>query len=98
MTLSHCWGSVKFLTLTAETLEQLLAGLPLSSLPQTFQDAVKVSRRLGAQFLWIESLHFPRFRGRLEARSVMYGRRVSKFTLQYRGYLRTERKHWLLRK
>jgi hypothetical protein len=56
MTLSHCWGSAKFLTLTAETLEQLLTGLPLSSLPQTFQDAVKVSRRLGAQFLWIDSL------------------------------------------
>ena len=56
MTLSHCWGSAQFLKLTLETFEQLSTGVPLRDLPQTFQDAVLVAQRLGAQYLWIDSL------------------------------------------
>jgi len=56
MTLSHCWGGADFLTLTSDTVEQLSAGIPLSLLAQTFQDAARIAQELGAQFLWIDSL------------------------------------------
>jgi hypothetical protein len=56
MTLSHCWGSAIFFKLTADTLSQLKAGIPLASLPKTFQDAVSIAWRLGSKFLWIDSL------------------------------------------
>ncbi|KAE8443176.1 hypothetical protein EG329_002274 [Mollisiaceae sp. DMI_Dod_QoI] len=56
MTLSHCWGTVKLLTLTSETVETLSSGFPSSLLPPTFQDAVDVALKLGISFLWIDSL------------------------------------------
>jgi hypothetical protein len=56
VTLSHCWGKAKFLTLTAETLQQLCGGIPVSTLPRTFQDAIQVATWLGVKFLWIDSL------------------------------------------
>lgn len=56
MTLSHCWGSAQFLKLTTGSVEQLSMGIYLSSLPQTFQDAAKIAKRLGVQYLWIDSL------------------------------------------
>ena len=31
-------------------------GIPFSELPRTFQDAVHITRRLGIQYLWIDSL------------------------------------------
>ena len=56
MTLSHCWGSAEFLKLTAESVGQLSEGVYVSSLPQTFQDAAKIAKKLGVQYLWIDSL------------------------------------------
>jgi hypothetical protein len=56
MTLSHCWGSAQFLKLTVETSQRLSEGVPLHELPQTFQEAVRVVKRFGVQFLWIDSL------------------------------------------
>ncbi len=56
MTLSHCWGTVKLLTLTSETVETLSSGFLFSLLPPTFQDAVDVVLKLGISFLWIDSL------------------------------------------
>jgi hypothetical protein len=56
MTLSHCWGKVKFLTLTTESSQQLFNGVLISALPRTFQDAVKIAKTLGVDYLWIDSL------------------------------------------
>jgi hypothetical protein len=56
MTLSHCWGSAQFLTLTKRTLPKLKAGISTSKLPKTFQDAVYITRKMGIRFLWIDSL------------------------------------------
>jgi Heterokaryon incompatibility protein (HET) len=56
MTLSHCWGKAKFLTLTKESSSQLFKGIRLSLLPRTFQDAAKIVKRLGVDYLWIDSL------------------------------------------
>ncbi|KAK8128752.1 hypothetical protein PG984_009860 [Apiospora sp. TS-2023a] len=58
--LSHCWGNqVLVPTLrgkTDATEAVLRAGVELSYLPKTFQDAVLVTRKLGFMFLWIDSL------------------------------------------
>ncbi|CZR68721.1 uncharacterized protein PAC_18620 [Phialocephala subalpina] len=56
MTLSHCWGSAQFITLTKSTLSRLKAGILISDLPQTFQDAVYITRTMEVKYLWIDSL------------------------------------------
>lgn len=56
--LSHRWPtdpSQHFMTTTATILERK-STIQLEKMPQTFQDAVKVSRELGIQYLWIDSL------------------------------------------
>jgi hypothetical protein len=56
-TLSHCWGSSSIKTLTNATLQALRAGVSVSELPRTFQDAIVVARRLRLRYLWIGSLY-----------------------------------------
>jgi hypothetical protein len=55
-TLSHCWGSRKFLMLTKDTSADLEKGILCSRLSQTFQDAIKVSAGMGLHYIWIDSL------------------------------------------
>jgi hypothetical protein len=55
-TLSHCWGNVSFVQLTAENMISLNVEIPPESLPQTFTDAILTSRRLRIRYLWIDSL------------------------------------------
>jgi hypothetical protein len=58
---SHCWGRLtdenkrQFCT-TDDNIEQRQKGFTFSELPKTFQDAVRVTRELGIQYLWIDSL------------------------------------------
>ncbi|KAI1814779.1 HET-domain-containing protein [Poronia punctata] len=52
--LSHCWGSSSRLMTTSKTMEDFKAGLALSYLPKTFQDAIKITKRLGIKYLWID--------------------------------------------
>ena len=58
--LSHCWcnheAASKTITTTLATLERRIESIPLHDLPQTFQDAITITRRLGIQYLWIDSL------------------------------------------
>lgn len=54
--LSHCWGGEQPVNTTISTLEIRQAGIPLESLPQTFKDAVVITKRLGFRYLWIDSL------------------------------------------
>jgi hypothetical protein len=55
--LSHCWGGAKMLTcLTTATLEQYQSELPFELLPANFQDAVTITRELGLQYLWVDTL------------------------------------------
>ncbi|KAK0732494.1 heterokaryon incompatibility protein-domain-containing protein [Apiosordaria backusii] len=60
ITLSHCWGTwgVRELpVLTTDNLsERLKEGLPMSLLPQTFEDAGKVAHWFKVRWLWIDSL------------------------------------------
>ncbi len=55
--LSHCWGDSQPLRLTRATAAGLKAGIPLSGLPKTFQDAIHVSRKMQVRYLWIDSLY-----------------------------------------
>lgn len=56
VTLSHCWGGQCKTTLTTSNLSTLQAGIHLSTLPKTFQDAVLLTRNLGIRYLWIDAL------------------------------------------
>ena len=54
--LSHCWGQKQPLTTKKSSLADRQAGIPMSTLPRTFAEAVSVVRETGLQFLWIDSL------------------------------------------
>ncbi len=56
LTLSHCWCNIQIRTLEKANIEDMKKGIVMSSLPQTFQDAIRVTRELGQQYLWIDSL------------------------------------------
>ncbi|KAK0616545.1 heterokaryon incompatibility protein-domain-containing protein, partial [Immersiella caudata] len=56
MALSHCWGKTKILRTLKANIVDHQKGIPLKSLTRTFFDAVEVTRQLGIQFLWIDSL------------------------------------------
>lgn len=59
--LSHCWGNLtekrkrEFCT-TNDNIKIRLNGFSFLILPKTFRDAVRVTRELGIQYLWIDSL------------------------------------------
>lgn len=53
--LSHCWGGDIPEKTTSKNIFTRLKALPLQQLPQTFVDAIIVTRRLGLQYLWIDS-------------------------------------------
>ncbi|KAH0537836.1 hypothetical protein FGG08_005449 [Glutinoglossum americanum] len=55
-TLSYRWGDSLTLAATLSTLESMKEGIALCSMPQTFQDAIEVTRRLGIRYLWIDAL------------------------------------------
>ena len=54
--LSHCWGSLKSCRLTSYNLQHYTKQILPSELPQTFKDAVRVTRLFGFRYLWIDSL------------------------------------------
>ncbi|KAM7202796.1 Heterokaryon incompatibility protein (HET) domain containing protein [Naviculisporaceae sp. PSN 640] len=54
-TLSHCWGGQRWVATTTSSLPQMLDGFDLQEIPKTYADAISVTRRLGIQYLWIDS-------------------------------------------
>ncbi|KAK4221465.1 heterokaryon incompatibility protein-domain-containing protein [Podospora fimiseda] len=54
--LTHCWGDSQPLQTLKSNLEQHRTAIPLATLPNTFRDAVIVTRKLNREFLWIDSL------------------------------------------
>lgn len=54
--LSYCWGRSNHFVLTADTLKHLQNGFDLSQLPQTLQDAVRVTKEVGLRYLWVDAL------------------------------------------
>ncbi|EQB54101.1 hypothetical protein CGLO_06102 [Colletotrichum gloeosporioides Cg-14] len=59
LALSHPWGDPKkhshFCTYTGN-IEKYKKGIDFDALPNTFQDAVTLTRQLSVQYLWIDSL------------------------------------------
>ncbi|KAH7628019.1 heterokaryon incompatibility protein-domain-containing protein, partial [Sordaria sp. MPI-SDFR-AT-0083] len=58
-TLSPSWSittKATSLKLRTENLQKLQEAIPLESLPQTFRNAMGMTRRLGYQYIWIDSL------------------------------------------
>jgi hypothetical protein len=56
LTLSHVWGTRKFVVLTKENHDAFLKGIVITDLSKNFQDALHVTTELGFSFLWIDSL------------------------------------------
>ncbi|TGO58124.1 hypothetical protein BCON_0058g00060 [Botryotinia convoluta] len=54
--LSHCWGGEIPTSTTTATLPQYQNELPFQLLPANFRDAITITRELGVQYLWIDSL------------------------------------------
>jgi hypothetical protein len=56
LSLSHCWGVVKFLTTTRSNISDFEQSLPMNRLSRTLQDALLVTIELGFEYIWIDSL------------------------------------------
>jgi Heterokaryon incompatibility protein (HET) len=56
VTLSYCWGNVTPLMTTSKNLADRCTQISLRDLPALYQDAIEITRRLGYQYLWIDSL------------------------------------------
>lgn len=54
--LSYCWGGPQPVTLTTLTRSDMLRGIATSTLPQTIQDAITVTRKLSLRYLWVDAL------------------------------------------
>lgn len=58
--LSYCWGSLPTsrhaLKTENKTVEKHCSGIPLKTMPQGFQDMVKVTRALQIDYIWIDCL------------------------------------------
>ncbi|KAI1429010.1 HET-domain-containing protein [Xylaria sp. FL1777] len=54
--LSHVWGGEVPIRTITSTLSRFKEGIPLDSMPQTFRDAVFMTRFLECRYLWIDSL------------------------------------------
>jgi hypothetical protein len=56
MTLSHCWGNLDILKLGNSNIRDMMHLINISLLCQTFLDAMEVTKALGVEYIWIESL------------------------------------------
>jgi hypothetical protein len=54
--LSYRWGPEPHTSTTTDNKHTHIAGMILKDLPQTFQDAIKITRGLGKRYLWIDSI------------------------------------------
>ncbi|KAG9201544.1 hypothetical protein G6514_005551 [Epicoccum nigrum] len=53
---SHKWGEEEFAVTTAKNVELRKHGIPSRELPKSFADAIAVTKALGCDYLWIDSL------------------------------------------
>ncbi|KAE8445093.1 hypothetical protein EG329_013808 [Mollisiaceae sp. DMI_Dod_QoI] len=56
VTLSHCWGTQQIIRTTIGSIERYHTRIQWQKLSKTFQDAITVTRSLGFQYIWIDSL------------------------------------------
>jgi hypothetical protein len=56
LALSYCWGTPRIFSTTRENLEDHLRSISWSMLPKTFQHAIEITRAIGYEYIWIDSL------------------------------------------
>jgi len=56
LTLSHRWGSSKFMTLASNVWGSWQKKVPIEQLSRVFQEALHVTHELGFKYIWIDSL------------------------------------------
>jgi hypothetical protein len=56
MTVSHRWHQTKMPTLLSSNIKDLKRSIDILALPQRFQDAIFLARRLGISYVWIDAL------------------------------------------
>jgi Heterokaryon incompatibility protein (HET) len=54
--LSHCWGGISQIRTTKSSLEDHRRHINFNDLSKTIRDAVYLTRNLGIQYLWVDSL------------------------------------------
>ena len=54
--LSHCWGGISQIRTTNSSLEEHIRYINFNNLSKTIQDAIYLTRNLGIQYLWVDSL------------------------------------------
>ncbi|KAH8810760.1 heterokaryon incompatibility protein-domain-containing protein [Xylogone sp. PMI_703] len=54
--LSHCWGLTQHTLSLKGTIGNWKENIPWSKLRKTFREAITMTRRLGIQYIWIDSL------------------------------------------
>ena len=56
VSLSHRWGDLMSIKLTKDSIHDAKSGIAFQQLPLTFQHAIQIARRLGQEYIWIDSL------------------------------------------
>ncbi|KAI0533028.1 HET domain-containing protein [Xylaria digitata] len=56
MTLSHRWGTNETFTLTESNMDMMTDRIPWDAIPKTYQESIQVTRLLGLEYIWIDSL------------------------------------------
>ena len=54
--LSYCWGGDQTVVLRQHNLHTWSSEIPYYSLPQTIKDAIRVTRELSLEYLWVDAL------------------------------------------
>ena len=55
--LSYCWGGNQEKSMTVrQNLDERHKGFPLAKLPQTIQDGIITTRKLGLDYLWVDAI------------------------------------------
>ncbi|TGO50683.1 hypothetical protein BCON_0178g00090 [Botryotinia convoluta] len=55
--LSHCWEKTRSHVTNVTNLDRRMHSISLEELPSTLRDAIKVTRCMGLQYLWIDSIY-----------------------------------------
>lgn len=56
MTLSHRWGIKETFTLTSFNVNHMSNSIPWDSIPRIYQEAIELTRLLGIEYIWIDTL------------------------------------------
>jgi hypothetical protein len=53
---SHCWGKVEAIKLLEKNVDRFRLGISIHDLPNSYQEAIQLSLRMGFKHIWIDSL------------------------------------------